>query len=216
MKQVPIRFLEARDAPIVLGKRKKTTEEFKKEVYELTRDEYSVLGEYVSSNEKIKIKHNVCSHEYEVRSGEFLRGNRCPKCSESKGERKVAECLARLVTSYTRQYKLNGCRNKRILPFDFAIFDEEKSLKCLVEYDGEQHFKPIKHFGGGSRLMTTKKRDAIKTQYCADNGIPLIRIPYWEFDNIDEMLTKELRKLSVISRKNTGEGSVNNTYAKVA
>ena len=40
--------------------------------------------------------------------------------------------------------------------------------------------------------MEIKIKDNIKTQYCKDNNIKLIRIPYWDFDNIEEILKKEL------------------------
>ena len=41
-------------------------------------------------------------------------------------------------------------------------------------------------------LMNRKHIDTIKTKYCEDNNIKLIRIPYWEFDNIENILIKEL------------------------
>lgn len=59
---------------------KKTTEEFKKEVYELYKNEYSVLEEYKGSKEKILIRHNSCGNEFRVRPTLFLEGNKCPKC----------------------------------------------------------------------------------------------------------------------------------------
>ncbi|AST99899.1 HNH endonuclease [Bacillus phage PBS1] len=58
---------------------KKTTEMFIKEVYDLVGDEYTVLGEYTGTNNKIKMKHEKCSHEYYVSPNGFLNaGNRCP------------------------------------------------------------------------------------------------------------------------------------------
>jgi len=59
----------------------------------------------------------------------------------------------------------------------------------LIEYDGIQHYKPT--FGEKSFVLT-KNNDKIKTKYCLDNGIKLIRIPYWEKENIEEILQKEL------------------------
>ena len=38
----------------------------------------------------------------------------------------------------------------------------------------------------------TVSHDAIKTQYCNDNNIKLIRIPYWEYDNIEKIICQEL------------------------
>ena len=41
--------------------------------------------------------------------------------------------------------------------------------------------------------MSTQRNDNIKNQYCKDNNIKLVRIPYWEFDNIENILEKELK-----------------------
>jgi len=96
--------------------------------------------------------------------------------------------------SFTQQKKFQKCRASRVLPFDFEVF-HTYGLVALVEYDGEQHYRAVKQFGGEKEFHKRKQRDAIKTQYCADNGIPLIRIPYWDFDNIDAILTEKLLPL---------------------
>jgi len=62
----------------------------------------------------------------------------------------------------------------------------------LIEYDGIQHFKPIKYFGGEEKFKFQQKTDFIKNEYCKNNNIKLLRIPYWEFDNIKLILAKEL------------------------
>ena len=43
-----------------------------------------------------------------------------------------------------------------------------------------------------NRFIGRKVKDTIKTIYCKENNIKLIRIPYWDFDNIEEILCKEL------------------------
>ena len=61
-----------------------------------------------------------------------------------------------------------------------------------IEYDGEQHFNE-NCFGLSSEEFTDlKRRDEIKTQFCKNNDIKLIRIPYFEFDNIDNILNELL------------------------
>jgi len=60
--------------------RKKTQEEFVKEVYDLVGDEYTVLGEYITANTKIRMRHNTCGHEYEVTPSNFITRDRCPNC----------------------------------------------------------------------------------------------------------------------------------------
>jgi len=43
-------------------------------------------------------------------------------------------------------------------------------------------------------LEKTKNKDKIKTDYCLNNNINLLRIPYWDKDKIDEILDNELNK----------------------
>lgn len=71
--------------------------------------------------------------------------------------------------------------------FDFAIFDKNNKLIRLIEFDGEQHYqKGIKNSGWNTyqKYECTLQNDKAKNQLAKDNNIPLIRIPYWERDNI--------------------------------
>ena len=63
-----------------MGKRK-TTEEFKEEVYKSVGNEYSVLSDYKGCETKIKMKHNKCKNEYLTTPNNFLSGSRCKHCS---------------------------------------------------------------------------------------------------------------------------------------
>ena len=65
--------------PKCSGNLKKTTEQFKKEVFELVGDEYEVMGEYKGTHKKIKLKHNVCGKTFYMVAKAFLiSGQRCP------------------------------------------------------------------------------------------------------------------------------------------
>lgn len=64
--------------------RTKTTDEFKKEIYDLVGNDYSILSDYKGKRIKVKLKHNVCGHIYEVNPETFLRGSRCMKCRKGK------------------------------------------------------------------------------------------------------------------------------------
>ena len=79
--------------------------------------------------------------------------------------------------------------------FDFAIVENGK-IKRLIEFDGEQHFKDIPSWGG---LELQQQRDKVKNEYALSHNIPLVRIPYWERDNITmEMIlgsTYEVREV---------------------
>jgi hypothetical protein len=60
------------------------------------------------------------------------------------------------------------------LTFDFYL----PEYNCCIEYDGKQHFEAIKWFGGEESLAYVQQNDLIKTQYCQNNKIALLRIRY--------------------------------------
>lgn len=66
--------------------RMRSPEEYKKEVSELTNDEYEVLGDYINKNTHVLMRHNKCGNEWMIRPDFFInRGTRCPKCA-NKGK----------------------------------------------------------------------------------------------------------------------------------
>ena len=166
---------------------RKTHEEFINKLKEIN-DNIEVLGEYVNSYTKIKVRCKIDGYEWEVTPNSLLNGYGCPKCNESKGEKRIAKYLDSRDIEYKREHKFDDCRSKKKLPFDFYI----PSLNVAIEYDGGQHYKIVKHFGGLDNFIIIVIRDTIKTKYCEKNNIKLIRIPYWDFDNIEEILEKEL------------------------
>lgn len=74
-------FLNGCRCPQCANKLKVTTKIYKKKVYNLVKEEYSVIGEYVNNRTKIKMKHNKCGYEYDVKPNSFLSGRRCPQCA---------------------------------------------------------------------------------------------------------------------------------------
>jgi uncharacterized protein with PIN domain len=193
----PNNFLSGSRCPNCYGNIRKTTEQFKKEVYGLVQDEYSVLGEYINSQTKLLMKHNKCDHEWYIVPDSFLCGKRCPVCASSKGEKRVRKYLKYNNIIFEEQYKFTDCKGiKRVLPFDFAIFNNGKLL-FLIEYQGKHHYESIKRFGGEENFKKTKYNDNIKYNYCLLNNIPLIYIPYWEFNNIEDILDNYLDDLNI-------------------
>lgn len=167
----------------------KDTKQFKQEVYELVGDEYEFLEEYENSQTKIRCRHNSCGHEYLVLPSNFLSGKRCPQCASSKGEQAIVEYLVNKNIRFQQEYSFRDCRNKNSLPFDFYL----PECNLLIEYDGEQHFYPIDFAGKGEEwaeehFKYRQQNDNIKNQYCKDNDIPLLRIPYWRLGDIEDIL----------------------------
>lgn len=102
----------------------------------------------------------------------------------SKGEHKIFTYLKSKGKNFLYQYSFSDCRDILPLPFDFAVLNEDGSLNCLIEYDGEQHYIKDSIYYSEKTVL----HDSIKTKYCKDNNIKLIRIPYWDFDEIDNIL----------------------------
>jgi hypothetical protein len=183
----------------------KTQKEFENEVYKLVGDEYTVLGKYINTHTKIQILHNECNNSWNIEPNAFLSGVRCPFCSVSSEENRIKEFLNKFNINYEMQVKFDECKNIRPLPFDFGINDRNQNLLFLIEYDGEGHFEPYRY--GNKKDMLQKLRqqqqnDNIKNQYCKDNNISLLRIPYWEFNNIEKILKEWLVKYGLIHNKN--------------
>ena len=97
---------------------------------------------------------------------------------------------------FKSQYKIDECKDLRPLPFDFAIFIQDK-LTGLIEYQGKQHYCNIDFFGANGRFEKQQQRDNIKREYCKKQNIPLIEIPY-TIKNIDNFLIEELFKINII------------------
>lgn len=174
-KAMPKVFLRGQGCPECFGNKVKTTEEFSKEVDELSDGEFSLMTEYINNRTHVIIRHIECGKEYPVIPKDFLRGNRCPYCKQSKGEKMVQRILDREGIDYEIQKSFDDLQNNyKKLPFDFFL----PSYNLLIEYDGIQHFKEVQYFGGAKKLKAQKRRDAMKNAYAKCNNINLLRIPY--------------------------------------
>ena len=153
--------------------------------------EYKILtqkDEYINGTQEILFECNK-GHVYKGSIHGFVNGYRCTICKNSKGENMIALLLGRYNISYINQYKFLNCKFKRALPFDFFL----PKYNTAIEFDGKQHYEIVDRFGGIYGFIDTKIRDFIKDKYCRDNSIKLIRRPYWDFDNIEKILLKELK-----------------------
>ena len=141
------------------------------------------------SGVKVWWKCKKCNHEWQTSVGSRTNlKSGCPNCCSSKMEGLIYNILTKHHIKFKTQHKFDDCKNIFPLPFDFYLED----YNATVEAQGEGHYQPIKFFGGEEKFEKQQIRDQIKRDYCKDNDIKLIEIPYWEFDNIEEILIKEL------------------------
>ena len=107
----------------------------------------------------------------------------------SKGEMLILIYLRKKGVILEQQKQFVDCKNILPLPFDFYL----PEYNMLIEFDGEQHFKfnPKGDFIKTQEELDERQRlDKIKTEYCINNNIKLLRISYKEIDNIDNILSK--------------------------
>lgn len=173
--------------------RRRTTEEYKEEVRDIHGEDIKVLGEYDNYKSKIRHKCNKCGYVFEAVPDSVLHGHGCQYCRKSKGEEIIEECMKNLDLDYDREVKFDGCKGKRKLPFDFAIYSND-DLIGLVEHDGKPHYQPVDYFGGKEAFKQRIKHDHIKDQYALSHSIPLLRLNYMDRDNgrIENKLKKFL------------------------
>ena len=178
-------------------RKNKTTkpEVFRKRFDEISKGEYELLSDYTKIHEPIMVRHNVCESEYSIIANRFLCGDRCNCMSSSKAEDKIRNWLNENSFSFIAEKRFEECKDKHTLPFDFYLPD----LNTCIEFDGIQHYKPI-DFGCKNqekieeKFKSIQKHDKIKNEYCKNNEIRLIRIPYTEFDSLERILEKELKE----------------------
>jgi Zn finger protein HypA/HybF involved in hydrogenase expression len=184
-EQKPKDHLNGQGCPKCAKKYKPTSDEFIQNVNKIHNNKYDYsLVNYVGNKIKIDIicpKHGIFSQT----PHNHIYGQGCPKCKQPKGEIKINQFLIKNNLNYEYQKKFDGCINERSLYFDFYLPD----YNTLIEYDGKQHFKTVKYFGGEKGLKIRQERDKIKKEFCNKNDINLIRIKY------DEDIENKLKAL---------------------
>ena len=136
-----------------------------------------------------------CGRKDILIDGEQLKNGHTKSCgciNYSIGEQNIELLLKENNISYIKEFKFNDLGLYR---FDFYLPEYNR----LIEFDGIQHFQERRgSWNKRDSLKQRQERDKIKNQYALDNNIDLIRIPYWERDNItidyilkDDFLIKE-------------------------
>lgn len=145
------------------------------------------LVKYRNSKTKVDIicnKHGI----FRQTPNSHINGGGCLKCYSSKGELKIEEILIKNNILLHTQKTFKECVDRGKLKFDFYL----PEYNMCIEYDGKQHFESVEQFGGLDGFNDRERKDSIKNKYCEKNNIKLLRIPYWDFNNIEEILKENL------------------------
>lgn len=125
---------------------------------------------------------NICYKDSNI----LLQGlvQSCGECNmKSKGEWKIQQLLNDCHIIFKQQYKFTDCKDIFALPFDFYL----PEYNMCIEYDGTSHYIPNIYgsWNTEENVERTRAHDLIKNNYCKNNGVSLIRIPYWNYDKLD-------------------------------
>jgi len=155
--------------------------------------------------EKSKIKNHVdvkcrcsCGNEFwcDFSFWQSLSKNRCNECNLKLSNIAYStKCwLDNNNIKYIMEKRFDDCKNKKTLPFDFYLVD----YNYCIEVDGEQHYfkGSTRYFKNGNfteeDFNKIKINDNIKTQYCKNNGIKLIRLKYTLFRHKNKKYEEKL------------------------
>ena len=142
----------------------------------------------ISCNKKFYFDCDKCHHEFYSALNHISNGKWCPRCRESKGERKITEYIQSLGYPDMSQTKFKLCRDKHCLPFDNMI----EACNMLIEFDGGQHFESNEFFGGKTAYTKQRKHDVIKNKFCLENNYLLLRIAHTEIDYIEQLIGRAI------------------------
>lgn len=165
-------FQQGQRCPYCYGNARLTYQQVEEHI---RKQGYGLLSkEYKNWSTKLSIE---CSkkHHFKATWDKFRQGHRCPRCKESKGEKRIATILTDFNLFFISQYRLG--KGRRALRLDFYI----PSLSLGIEYDGEHHLRPVRFKGvslekAEQNFKKIQERDRRKNQICADLGIRLLRI----------------------------------------
>lgn len=159
-----------------MDNRRKKLEEFRKEL-ELKNPTIFLCenSEYINNKTPIIVrceKHG----EFSMPPQDLLNGHGCPVCGEQFASHERA-LLESIRNKYSNVEIIHRYKNKEILgkkEIDIYI----PKYKIGIEYQGIEHFKPVKHFGGEKKFNELIKRDKEKINECKNAGISLFHFSY--------------------------------------
>lgn len=125
-----------------------------------------------------------CGNEHYATSAVLLRGDTlsCGRCLKSKGEMIISYLLKDNNIFFTTQAHFDTCKFENGY---YGYFDFYVDNKYLIEFDGEQHFNyNSRGWNNQEYFRKIQQHDNIKNNWCKDNNIPLIRIPYTKLDTL--------------------------------
>lgn len=153
------------------------------------------LNDYINSKtNNLKIRCGNCGNVFTTSLEHYkaMTRKQCNLCTrrESEGESIIRKYLTDNNIIFIQEKRFIDCRDIYTLPFDFYLPD----YNLCIEFDGQHHYEPCY---GADRYNKTILHDNIKNNYCKNNNIHLLRIPYWDGHNINEIINDKLNRIKI-------------------
>jgi hypothetical protein len=170
-----------------------STEKFIEKAKGVHGDNYDYSKtEYKGCRNLVKV---ICNKhgEFEQTPYKHLQGHGCPYCNESHLENNVKNALEKNDIEYIYQCNKRTFKWLGGQSLDFYL----PKYNIAIECQGEQHYNPIKYFGGEKGFKYRKKLDEKKKELCEQNKIKLIYFDYKEND-INELVNIIQNETSIL------------------
>ena len=166
-----------------------------------TKNKKKPIDVFKSTAKKFIFDCDKCGNEFNSKLCHITDGSWCPNC-RYKTEQILFNMLNKKYPLLKRQFKVNWCKDKKHLPFDFVI--EER--KIIIEIDGEQHWKQVAKWKTPEH---NRERDLYKMRCANENGFSVIRILQNDvYKNKYNWLNELVNNIEII----TNENRVQNIY----
>ena len=147
-----------------------------KEIIESKNGE--LLNEYSGSYNHLKVRCKTHDWIWRIMPMNIDKGRWCPVCSMPDSEKVVFDILKDLGCLFEIQKTFDDLisDDNSHLRYDFSIHDENNNVYLIIESDGNDHRTNTK----SEKRMRLQGHDRIKDEYCKNNNINMLRIPYYE------------------------------------
>lgn len=172
-------------------KQLKSHDDFVKQLNNTHDNLIKSLDKYQGANKNIRFECVTCGNIWTTHPSNLINGTKtgCPACAKSKGEARISKVLSENKIQFIGQYKfddLYGVGGGK-LSYDFYI----PSYNLLVEYNGSFHDN-TSTLSTDEKFITQQEHDRRKREYAKEHNIELLEIWYWDFNNIEQILSEKL------------------------
>jgi predicted Zn-ribbon and HTH transcriptional regulator len=158
---------------------RKPKEEVEKRLSSIVGDEYSIIGEYINSNTKVKVRHNKCGHEWDVIVNSIIHGTRCPSCYKQRVTKSDKDFSEYVKTQTNSEYTVITEYKTAKIPITI------KHNKCGYEWSVTPN-----HFMAGYRCPKCNPKAQKSHQQFSDEVQALVGNEYTLVSKYKNSLTK--------------------------